>query len=55
MIGGGSATGGPPRLAQLVRAKHALRAIAVDLRVTQTVDGHKGIDCILSKASLPKR
>jgi tripartite-type tricarboxylate transporter receptor subunit TctC len=33
----------------------ALGALAVDLRVTQTVDGDKGIDCVLSKASLPKR
>jgi hypothetical protein len=55
MIGGGSAGGGPPRLAQLARAKHTLCAIAVDLRVTQSVDGNKGIDCVPSKASLPKR
>jgi hypothetical protein len=29
--------------------------IAADLRVTQTVDGNKGIHCVLPKAKLPPR
>jgi acetamidase/formamidase len=30
-------------------------SIAADLRVTQTVDGNKGIHCVLPKAKLPPR
>jgi hypothetical protein len=31
------------------------RALAASLRVTQTVDGNKGIRCVLPKAKLPPR
>ena len=31
---------------------YSLCSIAADLRVTQTVDGNKGIHCVLSKAML---
>jgi acetamidase/formamidase len=31
------------------------RSIAADLRVTQTVDGNKGIHCVLPRAKLPPR
>jgi hypothetical protein len=31
------------------------RALATGLRVTQTVDGNKGIHCVLPKAKLPPR
>jgi hypothetical protein len=31
------------------------RSIAADLRVTQTVDGNKGIHCVLAKTKLPSR
>jgi acetamidase/formamidase len=34
---------------------YTLCSIAADLRVTQTVDGNKGIHCVLSKAALPAR
>lgn len=34
---------------------YTLCSIAADLRVTQTVDGNKGIHCVLSKAKLPPR
>ena len=34
---------------------YTLCSIAADLRVTQTVDGNKGIHCVLAKAKLPPR
>jgi acetamidase/formamidase len=34
---------------------YTLCSIAADLRVTQTVDGNKGIHCVLPKAKLPPR
>jgi len=34
---------------------YTLCSLAADLRVTQMVDGNKGIHCMLAKASLPKR
>lgn len=34
---------------------HTLCSIAADLRVTQTVDGNKGIHCVLAKSKLPAR
>jgi acetamidase/formamidase len=34
---------------------YTLCSLAADLRVTQMVDGNKGIHCILAKTSLPKR
>jgi len=34
---------------------YTLCSIAADLRVTQTVDGNKGIHCMLAKSKLPKR
>jgi acetamidase/formamidase len=33
---------------------YTLCSIAADLRVTQTVDGNKGIHCVLAKAKLPQ-
>jgi acetamidase/formamidase len=33
---------------------YSLCSIAADLRVTQTVDGNKGIHCMLAKSKLPK-
>jgi acetamidase/formamidase len=33
---------------------YSLCSIAADLRVTQTVDGNKGIHCVLAKSKLPK-
>jgi acetamidase/formamidase len=33
---------------------YTLCSIAVDLRIGQTVDGNKGIHCVLSNTSLPK-
>jgi acetamidase/formamidase len=32
---------------------YTLCSIAADLRVTQTVDGNKGIHCVLAKTKLP--
>lgn len=34
---------------------YTLCSLAADLRVTQLVDGNKGIHCVLAKTSLPKR
>jgi acetamidase/formamidase len=34
---------------------YTLYSIAADLRVTQTVDGNKGIHCVLAKTKLPSR
>jgi acetamidase/formamidase len=34
---------------------YTLCSLAADLRVTQTVDGNKGIHCVLPKARLPRR
>jgi len=34
---------------------YTLCSIAADLRVTQTVDGNKGIHCVLAKTKLPQR
>ena len=34
---------------------YSLCSIAADLRVTQTVDGNKGIHCMLRKTKLPQR
>jgi len=34
---------------------YTLCSIAADLRVTQTVDGNKGIHCVLAKGKLPSR
>ena len=34
---------------------YTLCSIAADLRVTQTVDGNKGIHCIIEKSKLPIR
>jgi len=34
---------------------YTLCSIAADLRVTQTVDGNKGIHCVLAKTKLPAR
>jgi acetamidase/formamidase len=34
---------------------YTLCSIAADLRVTQTVDGNKGIHCVLAKSKLPSR
>jgi acetamidase/formamidase len=34
---------------------YTLCSIAADLRVTQTVDGNKGIHCVLAKSKLPAR
>ena len=34
---------------------YTLCSLAADLRVTQMVDGNKGIHCVLSKSALPKR
>jgi acetamidase/formamidase len=34
---------------------YTLCSIAADLRVTQTVDGNKGIHCVLAKAALPAK
>ncbi len=34
---------------------YTLCSLAADLRVTQMVDGNKGIHCVLSKAHLPRR
>jgi acetamidase/formamidase len=34
---------------------YTLSSIAADLRVTQTVDGNKGIHCVLAKTKLPPR
>ena len=34
---------------------YTLCSIAADLRVTQTVDGNKGIHCVLAKGKLPLR
>lgn len=33
---------------------YSLCSIAADLRVTQTVDGNKGIHCVLAKSKLPQ-
>jgi acetamidase/formamidase len=33
---------------------YSLCSIVADLRVTQTVDGNKGIHCVLAKSKLPK-
>ena len=32
---------------------YTLCSIAADLRVTQTVDGNKGIHCVLAKGKVP--
>ena len=34
---------------------YTLCSIAADLRVTQMVDGNKGIHCVLAKSALPAR
>ena len=34
---------------------YTLCSIAADLRVTQTVDGNKGIHCVLAKTKVPPR
>ena len=34
---------------------YTLCSIAADLRVTQMVDGNKGIHCVLEKSKLPAR
>jgi acetamidase/formamidase len=34
---------------------YTLCSLAADLRVTQMVDGNKGIHCVISKSALPKR
>ena len=45
----GELSGLPPQDA------YTLCSIAADLRVTQTVDGNKGIHCVLAKSKLPAR
>lgn len=34
---------------------YTLCSLAADLRVTQMVDGNKGVHCVLAKAHLPKQ
>ena len=34
---------------------YTLCSIAADLRVTQMVDGNKGIHCVLAKSRMPRR
>ncbi len=34
---------------------YTLCSLAVDLRITQTVDDNKGVHCVLAKANMPKR
>ena len=37
-----------------VQCAYTLCSIAADLRVTQMVDGNKGVHCVLAKSRMPR-